>query len=368
MTSFNQFNIHTINWRGILRANARKSIIVIFLFLALYIAFGLLLDLILFIILHPGIPFSNLINSIKSTHVFPYITCFMLGIASLTLLFSIMFPKQLFLLGTNASALNDILNKNTQEILLDNIVVEMTIASGITRKPKIYILPREDINAFACGLSIESAFLVVTKGLLDKLNRNEIEGIIAHEITHIKYLDIRLSLIITTLTKWMNLIINSIFNGIVSVSKNLLEDVNDDKNTMQMTYIKAIGLLIVIFFLWPLGITIIVLKIICYPITSILSIYLDRTRETHADIGAVQLLRINEGIGSALIKIESDYQRNIFLYQNYLYLTPNENLRFDLYFYDPRLLFDNSHLLFFNLFHSQPSVRDRLKNIGVTLE
>jgi heat shock protein HtpX len=357
-------DMRTINWRLILRANARKTIIVIFLFFLLYIFFGLLLDLIRSIIQHPDLDFFNLTHFLKAVHFFPYITFIMLGIAIFTLLFSIVFTKELIFLGTNYVALNDILNKSSQEIVLENIVEEMTIASGIIKKPAIYILPREDINAFASGFNIESSFLVVTRGLLNKLNRNEIEGVIAHEITHIKYLDIRLSLIVTTLTKWMNIIINSIFNFIVYFAKGLMENI-DDKDSMNIAIVKAVFLLLCIFFLWPLWVAIILLKVICYPITSILSFYLDRTREIHADTGAIQLLRISEGVGKALIKIEKDYQENMALYQKQLYLNVNENLRFDLYFYDPRLLRNRNKLLFFGLFQGQPSVSDRLKNIGL---
>jgi heat shock protein HtpX len=358
-------DIHTINWRQILRVNAQKTIIVIFLFFLLYIAFGLLLDFIWAIVKHPGMDFFNVTHFLRTIHFFPYITFIMLGMAIFTLLFSIVFTKELILLGTNYVALNDILNKSSQEIVLENIVEEMTIASGIIRKPAIYILPREDINAFASGFDIESSFLVVTSGLLNKLNRNEIEGVIAHEITHIKYLDIRLSLIVTILTKWMNIIINSIFNFIIYFAKGLMENINDDEGSMEIALVKAVFLLLCIFFLWPLWVAIIILKIICYPITSILLFYLDRTREIHADTGAIQLLRISEGIGEALIKIEKDYQENISIYQKQLYLNGHENLRFDLYFYDPRLLNDMGNLLFFGLFQGQPSVSDRLKNIGL---
>lgn len=356
-------NTHTIDWRFKLRANVRKTIVVIFLFIVLYITFGLLLDFILYIILHQNFEFLNFVNALRELQVHPYITFIMLNLAIFTLLFSLIFPQKLILLGTRYTALNNVLNKSSQEILLENIVDEMTIASSVMKKPAIYILPREDINAFASGFDIESSFIVVTKGLLDKLNRNEIEGIIAHEMIHIKYLDIRLSLIITILTQWMNIVVNSIFNLINSSLKALIENINDDETSMQVAYTKAVILLFAIFFLWPLWVAIIILKIILYPVISILSLYFDRTREAHADIGAVQLLRINEGIGEALIKVENDYRENMFLYEEQLYCTPYENLRFDLYFYDPRLLLNMGKSF---LLKRQPSVPDRLKNIGIS--
>lgn len=349
----------TVDWRLKLRINTRKTYIVISLFFMIYIAFGFLFDYILYIIFYPYLNFFEFLHAIKTFHIIPHFTIIMLGIAILNLLFTMISPMNFILIGTNYISLNNLSHKSNEEVLLENIVGEMAIAASIPT-PAIYILPREDINAFSSGFEIESSFIVVTQGVLHKLNRTEIEGIIAHEMTHIKCLDIRLSLIVTTFTKWMNLFINSIFNLTIYFAKGLMDNVGDDRQSMQTATAKAIWLLLAIFFLWPLLITIIILKIILYPITSVLTLYLDRTREIYADTGAIQLLRMNEGLGKALITVEKDYQINIFMYQKYIY-SSYENLRFDLYFYDPRLLLDKNQLFFYG----QPSISQRLKNIGI---
>jgi heat shock protein HtpX len=74
---------------------------------------------------------------------------------------------------------------------LVNVVEEMAIASGIPR-PKIWIVPDDDPNAFATGRDAASASIAVTQGLLGTLSRDELQGVVAHEMAHVRNLDIRL--------------------------------------------------------------------------------------------------------------------------------------------------------------------------------
>ncbi|MHC4842932.1 MAG: M48 family metalloprotease, partial [Planctomycetota bacterium] len=73
---------------------------------------------------------------------------------------------------------------------LFNIVEEMKIASGLPAMPKIYIINDPAPNAFATGRNPEKASVAVTAGLLGRLNRDELQGVIAHEISHILHRDI----------------------------------------------------------------------------------------------------------------------------------------------------------------------------------
>jgi len=77
---------------------------------------------------------------------------------------------------------------------LYNVVEEMKIASGLEKMPDVYIIDDPALNAFATGRSPEHASVAITSGLLEKLNRDELQGVIAHEIGHIKNRDIRLML------------------------------------------------------------------------------------------------------------------------------------------------------------------------------
>src|SRR3972149_6941928 len=82
---------------------------------------------------------------------------------------------------------------------LYNVVEEMKIASGLAKLPDVYIIDDPALNAFATGRSPDHAAVAVTSGLLDKLNRDELQGVIAHEIGHIKNRDIQLMVLLSVL-------------------------------------------------------------------------------------------------------------------------------------------------------------------------
>lgn len=81
---------------------------------------------------------------------------------------------------------------------LRNVVDEMAIASGLPA-PKVFVVPDPDANAFATGRSPEHASLAVTEGLLRTLNREQLQGVVAHEMSHIRNYDIRLMTVIAAL-------------------------------------------------------------------------------------------------------------------------------------------------------------------------
>jgi len=81
---------------------------------------------------------------------------------------------------------------------LDNVVEEIAIAAGLP-KPKVYIVPDRDPNAFATGRDPQHASIAVTSGLLDLVTREELQGVVAHELSHIRNLDVRLLTVIAAL-------------------------------------------------------------------------------------------------------------------------------------------------------------------------
>ena len=82
----------------------------------------------------------------------------------------------------------------TQEKRLLNIVEEMSIASGVTM-PRVYVMDQESsINAFAAGYQTNEAVVAVSKGALERLNRDELQGVVAHEFSHILNGDMRLNI------------------------------------------------------------------------------------------------------------------------------------------------------------------------------
>ena len=81
---------------------------------------------------------------------------------------------------------------------LQNVVDEMAIASGLPR-PRVYLVPDQDPNAFATGRDPAHASIAVTRGLLDTLSRDELQGVVAHEMSHVRNYDIRLMTVIAAL-------------------------------------------------------------------------------------------------------------------------------------------------------------------------
>ena len=84
-------------------------------------------------------------------------------------------------------------NANTKEKQLLNIVEEMALASG-TSVPQVYLLEESGINAFAAGLNPNNAVIGMTQGCVDTLNRDQLQGVIAHEFSHIYHGDMRLNI------------------------------------------------------------------------------------------------------------------------------------------------------------------------------
>src|SRR5205814_5440536 len=81
---------------------------------------------------------------------------------------------------------------------LENVVDEMAIAAGLPR-PRVFVVPDADPNAFATGRGPGHASIAVTQGLLDTLDREELQGVVAHEMSHIRNLDVRVMTIVAAL-------------------------------------------------------------------------------------------------------------------------------------------------------------------------
>ena len=85
-----------------------------------------------------------------------------------------------------------------RQMVLDNVVEEMAIAGGLP-KPRAYVIPDNDPNAFATGSGPEKSSIAVTAGLLDALNREELQAVVSHEMAHVKNYDIRLMTVVAAL-------------------------------------------------------------------------------------------------------------------------------------------------------------------------
>ena len=149
--------------------------------------------------------------------------------------------------------------------------------------PKIYVIESDAMNAFATGRDPENASICATTGLLSKLNRTELEGVIGHELSHIKNFDTRLMTIVSILIGTLSILIN------ISSRSMFFRDRDSDKNSNSILMI--IGLILIIFA--PL-------------IAQIIQLAISRRREFFADASAVMFTRQPSGLISALKKLETD--------------------------------------------------------------
>jgi len=181
----------------------------------------------------------------------------------------------------------------TQEVhpMLFNVVEEMTIAANMPKMPKIYIINDPAPNAFATGRSPETASVAVTAGLLAKLSRDELQGVVAHEVSHIIHRDI----LFVTLAGVM-------LGSIVLISQIFLRGMFYSSMGSRRRYSSSRGQgggQAQAFML----IAAIILAILAPILTQLLYFALSRKREYLADAGGVRLTRYPEGLAGALEKI-----------------------------------------------------------------
>jgi heat shock protein HtpX len=122
-------------------------------------------------------------------HVVPVIGIFTTLVAAGICLYSWRYGPERVLWATGAWEIVEPATPEQQQLM--NVVEEMAIASGVP-KPRVWIVPDDDPNAFATGRDPASASIAVTGGLLQALSRDEIQGVVAHEMAHVRNLDVRL--------------------------------------------------------------------------------------------------------------------------------------------------------------------------------
>jgi heat shock protein HtpX len=161
----------------------------------------------------------------------------------------------------------------------------LSLAAGIPT-PKAYVIEDKALNAFATGRNPKEGAVVVTTGLLEKLNREELEGVIAHELSHIKNYDIR------------SMMIAAIMTGVVILlSDFMLRSFLWGGGRRRDSGGKGQGLIIVLA---------LVLAILAPLIAQMIKLAISRKREYAADAGAAVLTRYPKGIANALRKISGD--------------------------------------------------------------
>jgi heat shock protein HtpX len=187
--------------------------------------------------------------------------------------------------STRARPLNA---SDPRERVLDNIVEEMAIASGLP-KPSVWIVPDPDPNAFATGSGPEKSSIAVTEGLLGALDRQELQGVISHEMSHVRNYDIRVMTVVAALVGSVLLISDWGRRGMAWGGGR-----RNDRDGGSGS-----GFGIAFFVLW-------ILSLILAPIVAqIVAMSVSREREYLADATGAELTRNPLGLASALEKIES---------------------------------------------------------------
>jgi heat shock protein HtpX len=196
---------------------------------------------------------------------------------------------QIFLLASKAKPVTHHVHPQ-----LFNVVEEMKIAAALPAMPKIYIINDPAPNAFATGRSPETASVAVTAGLLGRLNRDELQGVVAHEISHILHRDILFVTLAGIMLGSIVLLSQVFLRGMFysSMGGSGRRTSSGGKGGGQAAYVMLV---------------IAIIAAILAPIMAqLLYFALSRRREYLADAGAARLTRYPEGLASALEKIAND--------------------------------------------------------------
>ena len=339
-TPLDDYTAKTANWRASLKRNRRLTTVVIAVFFGIYIALGLFVDLYLHSGTYPNLKLSVIFSALITLKMIPFATLITTGIALISLWVTFAFHDKLMLLGANSREITAETAKTTEERQLFNVVEEMKVASGINYMPRVFIIDADYMNAFASGYSEKSAMVAITRGLLEKLTRDELQAVMAHELSHIRHMDIRLTLMASVLANMMLMVIDLLFYGVL-FGRNRRAG--------------SSGWLVMVIF---------ALRILLPIITVLLMLFLSRTREYMADAGCVELMRTNDPLARALLKIESDHKANRKEYSQAYKSTAHEGVRREAYIFDPLKAGIESKSSVSDFFSTHPSIKKRLQAIG----
>ncbi|MDR3477085.1 MAG: zinc metalloprotease HtpX [Gammaproteobacteria bacterium] len=329
------------DWRKSLNTNNRKTFMVISVFFLIYIALGLLVDTYITAGRYPNATIPQLLEALVTFQLFPLATLVMIGVAGVSLFVTFSMSDKLMLLGTEYHEVTPNTAQSTAETMLYNVIEEMKIAASLSFMPKVYIIDADYMNAFASGYSEKSAMVAITRGLMQKLNRSELQAVMAHELSHIRHMDIKLTLMASVLANLMLMILDIFFYNAIFSNRS-----SDSRSRSSL-----LPIIMIIRYLLPV-------------INVLLLLYLSRTREYMADAGSVQLLRDNQPLASALLKIENDHVDNKDAYSQAYQQTPHENVRREAYIFDPVQAGIEAQSSLADVFSTHPSIKDRLAAIG----
>lgn len=340
MSNLNDYAAGSVNWRKTLRENTNRTYIVIGLFFLIYLGIGLLIDTFLYSEQYPNASLGLIFHGLITLKLYPIATAVMLVIASVSLLVTYAMSDRLMLLGTSYHQVTASSARSDKEKQLYNIVEEMKIAAGLNYMPKVYVIQADYMNAFASGYSEKSAMVAITTGLMEKLDRDELQAVMAHELSHIKHMDIKLTLTASMLANLTIIVIDIFFHSLIFTRRG-----SRSKNG---------GIVIAVM----------LLRYLLPLVNVVLLLYLSRKRELMADAGCVALTRTNEPLARALMKISGDYTENRQKYTQQSQQTAHESVRREAYIFDPLQAGIKPLASVSDVFSTHPSLEKRLKALG----
>lgn len=213
--------------------------------------------------------------------------------------FTYMGVTNILMRGSNAVKIQE-----SDDQQLFNIVTDLSMAANIP-VPDIYMINEDAPNAFATGRDPKHAAVAVTKGLRLMMNREELEGVIAHEISHIKNYDIRVSSITVALTTF----IAGAGTVLIIAGAGLMRNASwmsfgsrdSDDNKSGLAFV--MGMIAFGVIIWIGGW---IIRIIGVPIAQVLQFAVSRERESLADVSGVNLTRDPQGLINALEVLKND--------------------------------------------------------------
>ena len=264
-------------------SNKRRSVIFVGLFFVIWLAIGAVLGLLFRAVYRHsvtnGLAPAQPTNYGWSPIIIGMVICGLLAIAGI--LYSLTAGAGMVLRVSGAVPADP-----AQYLQLHNLVEALAIGEGIP-KPAVYVINDPSPNAFATGLSPDKAAITFTTGLLSIMNREELEGVTGHEMSHIKNHDIRLLLVVGTMIGMAALLASVLWRGAFWGSTGRS---NNGGSQIMLVVIAAGALLAVVGFIFG----------------PLIRLALSRRRESLADVSGVELTRNPAGLLSALKKLQQN--------------------------------------------------------------
>ncbi|PZT47702.1 zinc metalloprotease HtpX [Helicobacter valdiviensis] len=298
----------------IIAQNQLKTKIVIVIYIAIFLLVGLLLDIIRINATSLSYGFYMLLT-FKEV---PIITMISSLIACGIIWYSINNFKGILLGGTEYKEIDIDNPKTKQERDLSCMLKELVREARIDFTPKLYLMEAPYMNAFASGWSKENSLIALTSALVQNLTYEETKAVMAHELSHIRHGDIRLTLMVGILSNIMLLVANY---GVMFFMDSRRE--GGARNARMI--------LLVLQFVLPL-------------LTIVLQMFLSRSREYMADSGASYLMGDSKPMINALQKISNNYRQSDYS------LVDNNPTRSALYIFSAK-----------EIFSTHPSIENRIR-------